>query len=274
MIVSRGAARRLRRDGGQRGISLVELLVAMSIMSVITAMLLMGWFSLSRSYGFAVHSADARDSGRQAMQRLQREVRDAQKPPQGYPGTSSSESESPDAPDAIIYRARSYWIAISTTFNDAGNAAAGWTGTPTPTPSPSRPHLVVYRLYADHELWRFEDLNDNGNGKIDMSNGGTFNMLLDSGFSVNEQRYGEGATLLVANVVNPVSSDPPTLDASALFHYSYYDSAGVLQSKPRLTGADRQAIIAVQLRLLVDLDPTKAPVFADLRGTAQLRNAR
>lgn len=268
MIVSRGTARRLRRAGGRRGISLVELLVAMSIMSVITAMLLMGWFSLSRSYGFAVHSADARDSGRQAMQRLQREVRDAEKPPQGYLGTQVS-----DAPDAIIYRARPYWIAFSTTFNNAGNSTAGWTGL-TPTPSPSRPHLVVYRLYADKELWRFEDVN--GDGTIDGIDIAHDNPALDNpaNFGVSEQVNGEGRMLVVANVVNPVSSDPPTLDASALFHYSYYDPAGVLQSKPRLTGADRQAIIAVQLRLLVDLDPTKAPVYADLRGTAQLRNAR
>ena len=123
----------------------------------------MGWFALSKSYGFTVHSADARDSGRQAMQRVQREVRDAQKPPQAYLGTSTS-----DAPDAIVYRARSYWIAFSTTFNDVGNATAGWTG-PTPTPSPSRPHLVVYRLYSDNQLWRFEDSNNNG--KIDMTSG-------------------------------------------------------------------------------------------------------
>ena len=264
MIVARTTSRQLRGTRGQRGISLVELLVAMSIMSVITAMLLMGWFALSRSYGFSVHSADARDSGRQAMQRLQREIRDAQKPPQGYLGTSTFE-----APDAIIYRARPYWIALSTTFNDIGNSTAGWTG-PTPTPSPSRPHLVVYRLYSDRELWRFED-RGGINGKIDMSNGGTIEMMNDWGFSVDEQRYGEGAMLLVADVANHDGTDPAKW--TPLFQYNYYDSAG-LHSDPRLIGANRQAIIAVQIRLLVDLDPTKAPLYADLRGTAQLRNAR
>lgn len=260
MIVSRGTARRLRRARGQRGISLVELLVAMSIMSVITAMLLMGWFALSRSYGFAVHSADARDSGRQAMQRLQREVRDAQKPPQGYPPGL-------DAPDAIIYRAQPYSIAFSTTFNDFGNATAGWTG-PTPTASPSRPHLVVYRLYADKELWRFEDLNDSGtiDGLVAMP---------DEHLSVfsdeSEQVNGEGRRLVLTDVVNCAATNSD--DWVPLFTYSYYDSGG-LQSDTERTGAERKTIIAVQLRLLVDLDPTKAPVYADLRGTAQLRNAR
>jgi prepilin-type N-terminal cleavage/methylation domain-containing protein len=267
MIASGAASRRLRGARCQQGITLVELLIAMSIMSVITALLLLGWFALSKSYGFAVHSADARDSGRQAMQRLQREIRDAQKPPQGYLGTSTF-----DAPDAIIYRARPYFIAFSSTFNDAGNATAAWTGTPTPTPSPTRPHLIVYKLYTtDHELWRFEDLNNNG--KIDVTSG-SFDMLSDGPSSqLAEQQAGEGATLLVTDVVNCADLSHPATWVP-LFQYNYYDSAGVLQSEPRLVGADRQAIIAVQIRLLVDLDPTKAPLYADLRGTAQLRNAR
>jgi len=262
---------------GQRGISLVELLVAMSIMSVITAMLLMGWFSLSRSWGFTTHSADARDSGRQAMQRMQREIRDAQKPAQWYiTGTSAA------APDAIIYRARPYWIAFSTTFNELDNGTIHSVGTtPTATPSPTRPHLVVYRLYRNGELWRYEDNNKPWNGKIDRSDGLTFDMLSDdlAGFDLSERTTGEGATLIVSNVVN--DTDPATGllytdpdSGTPLFEYNYYDSAGALQSVRSITGADRQDIIAVQLRLLVDLNPVKAPVFADLRGTAQLRNAR
>ena len=253
-----------RPIAGQRGITLVELLIAMSIMSVITAMLLMGWFALQRSYGFTTHSADARDSGRQAIQRMQREIRDAQKPPQGYLGTSAS-----GAPDAIVFRARSYWIAFSTTFNDAGNESANWVGA-TPTPSPSAPLLVVYRLYNDTELWRFED--GNNNGIIDVTSGATFNMTSDlpTDFLVSEQVRGEGARMLVMDVVN--YTDP--LHPVPLFKYNYYDANGVLQSADALYGTDREAIVAVQLRLLVDLDPTRAPVYADLRGTAQLRNAR
>ena len=244
---------------------LMELLVAMAIMGVITAMMLVGWFALNKSWAFTTHSVDVRDSGRQAMQRLQREVRDAQKPPQGYLGTSSS-----GAPDAIIFRARSYWIAFSTTFNDAGNSTAGWTG-PTPTPSPSRPHLVVFRLYRDGELWRFEDLN--GDGKIVHT---STNVPIDMNseyppeFDLSEQQDGEGARLLLTDVVNYRD----TANRTPLFNYNAYDSDGVLRSWDSRYNADRQGILAVQLRLLVDLDPTRAPVFADLRGTAQLRNAR
>lgn len=261
---------------GGRGISLVELLIAMSIMSVITAMLLMGWFSLSRSWEFTTHSADARDSGRQAMQHMQREIRDAQKPAQGgyISGTSAA------APDAIIYRARPYWIAFSTTFNELDNGTILSVGTtPTATPLPTRPHLVVYRLYRNGELWRYED-NNFWDGAIDRS-ADTFDMLSDdpASFDPSERTTGEGATLIVSNVVNdtdPATGLPYTNPDSGtpLFEYNYYDSAGALESTRSITGADRQDIIAVQLRLLVDLNPVKAPVFADLRGTAQLRNAR
>ncbi len=244
------------RMRGERGMTLVELLVAMSVMGVITTMLLMGWFALSKSYGFSVHSADARDSGRQAMQRVQREVRDAQKPSQGYLAGTPAQ-----APDAIIYRAQPYSIAFSTTFNNAGNSTAEISTDATPTPIPSSPHLVVYRLYDDKELWRYED--DDGDGTItgvDVDN-------YDSA-DVAEQASGEGARLILTDVVNRV--DP----AVPLFTYNYYDSSATLQHDNTVTGAARYSIIAVQIRLLVDLDPTRAPVYADLRGTAQLRNAR
>ena len=137
----------LQRASGRNsetGISLIELLVGIAIMSVISTMLLMGWFSLSDSYSFSINSADARDSGRQALSRLQREIRDAQKPTIAS-GTAS---------DAILYRARPYTIALFTSFNEAGN------DTMDSNAVSSTPHLVVYRLYTDGELWRFEDLDN------------------------------------------------------------------------------------------------------------------
>jgi prepilin-type N-terminal cleavage/methylation domain-containing protein len=246
---------------GQRGISLIELLIAMAVMSIITAMLLTGWFALSRSYGFTLHSSDARDSGRQAMQRVQREIRDAQRPPTGYLDGSASA-----APDAIIYRARPYWIAFSTTFNDLGNATPESSGGATPTPVPSAPHLVVYRLYSDKELWRFEDFDGDGtiqNVDVNVPEGASFNL--------NEQVNGEGRRLILTDVVNRSNAD--VAHQVPMFTYNSYDS-GTLVEANAVLGADRFSIMAVQIRILVDLNPAKAPVFADLRGTAQLRNAR
>jgi prepilin-type N-terminal cleavage/methylation domain-containing protein len=241
----------------QRGLTLIELLAGMVIMGIITTLLLMSWFTLNKSYGFTIHSADARDSGRQAIQRLQREIRDAEKPPAGYLSGGTSQ-----APDAIIYRAQPYWIAFSSTFNNPGNSVAADSGGASPTPIPSAPHLVLYRLYTDGELWRFED---DGDGTLD-------NVAVtgvNTEHNLSEQQDGEGRMLILKNVVNlAVSPHVPVFD------YSYYDADGDLVSSNDLTGPARRGIVSVQLRLLVDLDPSRQPVFADLRGTAQLRNAR
>lgn len=250
----------------QGGLTLIELLIGMVIATIISAMLLLSWFALNRSFVFAVNSGESRDNARLALSRMQREVRDAQQPPYGYPVAGLSE--------AAIFRARTYWIAFFTTFNKAGNNSANWTQVgASKIAVPTAPHLTVYRLYSDGKLYRFEDLN--GNGVIDMT-AGTFDMSPSDdtppGFHLNEETRGEGASLLLKNVVNytaiPSSRTP-------LFMYSYYDDNGHLQSDPSRLGTEyRRALIAVQIHTLVDVNPRKAPVFVDLVSTAQLRNQR
>ena len=149
-----------RAGSGQAGVSLIELLVGMAIMGVISTMLLLTWFALSNSYSYSINSANARDDGRQALARLQREIRDAQMPTIAS-GTAS---------DAILTRARPYTVALFTSFNEADNATMTWSST-SHTASSSTPHLVVYRLYENRQLWRFEDRSSPLNRQIDMSNG-------------------------------------------------------------------------------------------------------
>ena len=255
---------RERRTGaGQAGVSLIELLVGMAIMGVISTMLLLTWFALSNSYSYSINSANARDDGRQALARLQREIRDAQMPTIAS-GTAS---------DAILTRARPYTIALYTSFNEAGNATMTWDST-AQTASSSTPHLVVYRLYSNRQLWRFEDRSTPLNRQIDMSNGGTFSMggSTPPEFPLDETLYGEGATLLVANVDNWARSTP-------VFRYNVYGANPItgaveLRTEDYLYNADRYTAVAVEIRLLVDLNPARAPVHADLRATAQLRNSR
>ena len=258
-----------RTDKSQNGLTLIELLIGMVIAVIVSAMLLLSWFALNRSFVFAVNSGESRDNARLALSRMQREVRDAQQPPYGYPVAGLNE--------AAIYRARTYWIAFFTTFNKAGNNSANWTQVgASKIAVATAPHLIVYRLYSDGKLYRFEDLN--GNGFIDMTSG-TFDMSpstdTPAGYDLNEETRGEGASLLLKNVVNytAIPSSP-----TPLFVYSYYDDAGHLQSDPpdppRLDTEYRRALIAVQIHTLVDVNPRKAPVFVDLVSTAQLRNQR
>jgi prepilin-type N-terminal cleavage/methylation domain-containing protein len=89
----------------QRGITLVELLVAMSIMLVLTTMIIATWMSLTNAYSFSSRSDKQRDLARQAIDRMAREIRDAQEPL----GSSSP----------AINRAYPNEIRFYSTFNNA-----------------------------------------------------------------------------------------------------------------------------------------------------------
>ena len=245
----------------QRGMSLVELVVGIAIMSLVSTMILMGWFSLQKSYSYSVKSNVQRDSARQALSRMQREIRDAEARP--LPNV-----------DPAIYRARTYWIAVYTTFNVYKTAS------PTPqlnTDSGLAPHMVMYRLYSDGEIWRFDDLNNNGviaGVNMDPSHDDP------SGFNSAEQSTGEGAQLYLKYVTN-YSADPA--HPTPVFRYMYYDDSGTLVTEDHAynwtdwSGVghnDRSNTIAAIIRTLVDLVPGKAPVSADLETTAQIRNQR
>lgn len=235
-----------RRARTQRGMTLVELLVGMSIMMVVTAMLLTSWFALSNSYSFTMNSNYARDDARQALSRMAREIRDAENP------ASASITE------VAIVRARARWIELYTTFNrsDASNPY-------------STPRLVLYRLYPDGELWRFEDKNGSGDiHGVDIPGAETLSQ--PNNYADAEKVNGEGATLLSKNVVD--DQMPSANHPTPVFEYSRYLADGTLDVQPFIYSPDRKDIVAVQIHLLVDLNPKRAPTYVDLVTTAQLRN--
>ncbi len=235
-----GGSRCTRRARDQRGMTLVELLVAMSISLVISAMIILSWVALSGSYANTVRRGTASDFARQALDRMEREVRDAEQPP----ATVSEVS---------IVRARPYYIVVYTTFNKSGNDDVT-------TP----PRLVMYRLYGNGQLWRFSDAD--GSGAI-----AGVNMSLEGPLGTPEA--GEGAQLMIEDVVN--LSTPTTANPTELFSYIYYDSSGSLVHAHDVRGTQNRAQIrAVEFNLLVDLNPGKSPVYWHVRTTAQLRNTR
>lgn len=71
------------KSRGQRGISLVELLVAMSIMLVLSTMIIITWVALTDAHSFSSRSDKRRDFARQPIDRMAREIRDSQRPPGG-----------------------------------------------------------------------------------------------------------------------------------------------------------------------------------------------
>jgi prepilin-type N-terminal cleavage/methylation domain-containing protein len=233
-----------RQQGNrQSGMTLMELLISLVIMSLITTMILVSWFALSDSYSYSISSNEARDNAREATSRLEREVRDAE--------SVSTTTE------AALIRARPRTIVISTTFNIAGNESPLTT-----------PHLVMYRLYGDGELWRFYDTNTNGViDDVDMNAEG----WPANPYDPHEQIVGEGGRMLVQSVVN--DKVPSGTSPTPLFHYSYYQAGGQLVQDTIVLGAtNRRKVVSVQIDLLVDLNPKHSPIYTEFQTTAQLRN--
>lgn len=128
----------------QSGITLVELIIAMSIMGVLSTMILMVWFSLQSSYASSVQNAKQRDVARQGVWRMATEIRDAQGI-EGYPPVMSAGANS---------------ILIGTSFNNSGNSEQ-----PTDASSPDASvHRVKFSYSEDDKtIYRTEDANGNGN---------------------------------------------------------------------------------------------------------------
>jgi type II secretory pathway pseudopilin PulG len=221
---------------------MVEVLVSMIIMAIVTTMILITYFALTSSYSYSANSSHARGDAQQALARLAREIRDAQSLSTGT--------------EVAVIRARQRWILFRTTFNEAGNSNPYLV-----------PHMIMYRLYNDGSLWRFEDLDNDGT-----LDGVDINPSPDDSFDSDEKTAGEGGRMLLSHVVNyspDVSPQPP------LFDYSYVDENGLLQLSPYVyTPENRGRILTVQIHVLADLNPKHSPIYADLMTSAQLRNQR
>jgi prepilin-type N-terminal cleavage/methylation domain-containing protein len=247
-LLSRHAA---RTAGDQRGMTMIEVLMAASISVILGGMIIGTWWALTNSYASTAKRGKATDTARLAVARMEREIRDAEQPPASIA-------------EVAITRARPFYIVLYTSFNKAGNE--DYAGTP--------PRLVMYRLYevtqpdgrVVEQLWRFHDAD--GDGSID-----NVNITQDGGFDPDDREDGEGAQLMVSNVVNMVT--PSTSSPTPVFTYIYYSTTGSLDSANDVRGVDnRSRIRSVELNLLVDMNPGKSPVYTHMRTTAQLRNTR
>jgi prepilin-type N-terminal cleavage/methylation domain-containing protein len=102
-----------RRTVGQRGLTLLELLIAMTIMAVLSTMLIATWVALAGSFAHTTRSSDARDYARQAASRMERELRDAE----------AQVTTGPYKGRPAVLWASANEITFVTTFNRSGNDA-------------------------------------------------------------------------------------------------------------------------------------------------------
>lgn len=218
--------------GRQEGISLVELLVAMSILAVVTSMILMSWFALQKSFAQTSRASQSRESARDAVARMTQEIRDAQGSNQG----------------SAITEAERTWIVFYSTYNMTENAT---------TNSAPRQTAFVYQWSTATRVGKIYRVVD-----LDVPRDGVSDELDDPA------AYGR---LVVDNVVN---WNTPTAAGTSVFRYSYYASGGAYSTVDSVPADSIATIRNVRIRVLVDLNPGKSPVYMDLQTTAQPRNMR
>lgn len=130
-----------RRTHNQSGMSLVELLVGVVILSIVSTMVIMIWVGLQNSYSYTVKSDTARAIDRDAMARMTMEIRDAQGQGDGQPLAGRP----------AILSAASNEIRFTTAFNDPGTTGAD--------------NVLLTRYYyeaATQRIIRQRDINNNG----------------------------------------------------------------------------------------------------------------
>jgi prepilin-type N-terminal cleavage/methylation domain-containing protein len=232
------------RRKNQRGLTLVEMMVVMVILGIVSTLIVMMWANLQRAYSFTVTSDQARQEARDSMARMVAEIRDAQIPTSG-----------PYAGQPPIRVASAYDIRFYTSYGDPNG------------------NIVLtryrYRLNPATGRWTlYRQRDTNGNNVIDS---GDLRQVIST-ICVNQDPNGDG------NLSDRVD----------MFTYSYYNSSGNLVTTGATYDADGHAVSGsasvaaydlagietVNIRIISDLNPKRAPVYIDLRSTVQPRNLR
>jgi len=246
-------ARLAARRGSQSGITLIELLITLVILSIVTTMLIGGWISLQRAYAFTSAKNNATAQARDAIDRISSEVRTAQGLTY-YPSASPSPSTS--TPFVVDGTAPYVCDANDITFYSAYNNVS----TALQSGQYGRDQLRLTSIWLDTQgtqpqktLYWQRDTNNNG--------------TLDSG---------DRKIMLAGNVVNTAAAiNRP------IFMYNVLNSSGnIIQTRSltsanvvaSATSANVASLVAVQIEVITDANLTHTPIFVDLLTTVEPRN--
>jgi prepilin-type N-terminal cleavage/methylation domain-containing protein len=240
----------IRRRSSQAGITMIELLISMIILGIVSTMLITGWINLQRASAFTVKDNNARADARDGLSRMTTELRDAQ--PTSLPTTTASPTATPmPSPTWSIYTVAGPWeVDFYSAYNTPGAGADG-SGTG---------KLLLTRFYLDQSgtsdqktLYWQRDTNST------------------PGFDAGDRKF-----VVAHNVVNMKIPDPSTGNAyTAIFTYGYRNSvSGQYLTTDNSAGTlDLTTVIAVQIRLITDVNLSHAPKYIDLSTTVRPRNA-
>jgi prepilin-type N-terminal cleavage/methylation domain-containing protein len=248
-----------RGAGPQAGLTLIEMLVGMIIMSIIATMLVGGWISLQRSYAFTSVTNSTRATARDALDRMESDLRASQPP------TSSATTQF-------------YFTPPRTTL-----ASTYLSGSPA---SPCGPTTCVF--YSAYNNYAVAD--GTGIARIRLTaiwldtSGSTQQKTLKLTRDTNASGTFDGADrtiILARNVVNTAGS----VNRNLFTYYFRNATTGAWTQDTVLANATTDAnyhsatnnLVAnlrnIQVEIVVDVNLSHTPTFVDLRTTVRPRNA-
>lgn len=242
---------RRERRTSQAGVTLIELLISMIILSIVTTMLIAGWINLQRASAFAVSANNARATARDAMSRISSELRGAQ--PTSLPTATPAPALQPPVTMAAPMEVRFYSSFNSAAANADGSGLSAlrptriWLDTATvPSPPWSAQGRTLY--------WQ-RDMNTPSNGSFTDA--------------------GDRSIVLARNVVNTLVADATNgTSYTPVFRYAYRDAGDhVLWKDNADSSLVLASVVAVRVRLIIDSNMAHTPNPVDITTTVRLRNA-
>jgi len=232
------------KRGSQAGMTLMELLVSMIIMSVVGTMLVGGWISLQRAYAFTRATNSARATARDALDRISSELR-ASQPPTAAVATQFYLPATPTYPYMCGPTSCVFYSAYNNSAAADGSGLA-LTGTVPLSTSAIRLTAIWLDTSTSTLYWQ-RDTNNNG-------------------FDASDRKI----VLASKNVVNSAVS-------RNIFTYYFRDlTTGVYSHSSTLStsGANNVANLrSVQVELVIDANMAHTPTYVDLTTTVRPRNA-
>lgn len=234
------------KRGSQAGMTLMELLVSMIIMSVIGTMLVGGWISLQRSYAFTRVTNSARATARDALDRMSSELRASQPPTaavttQFYLPATLTYPYMNGPTSCVFYSAYNNSAA-------ADGAGLALTGSTPPATSAIRLTAIWLDTSASTLYWQ-RDTNNNGLDPSDRKIVLASKCVVNTAASVNR------------NIFTYYFRDPTT---------GAYSHASTLASSGTNNAANLRS---VRIELIVDVNLSHSPTYVDLTTTVRPRNA-
>jgi prepilin-type N-terminal cleavage/methylation domain-containing protein len=234
------------KRGSQAGLTLIEVLVSLIIMSVISTMLVGAWISLQRSYIFTSLTNSARATARDALDRMSSDLR-ASQPPTAVVTTQFYLPATPTYPYMCGPTSCVFYSAYNNFADQYGDGLAQ-TGTTPPAASAIR--LTAIWLDASTSTLYWQRDTDN------------------NGLTASDRKI-----VLARKCVKNAAVTP----SKPIFTYYFRDpTTGVFSHASTLasSGANNVANLrSVRMELVIDINLAHTPTYVDLATTVRPRNA-